>query len=96
MSEYQKLVDEAVPRVPPRTAAALLDVMDSLRASALGFPRVEKWEDVSNWPDADKLRVIALHLYIDDWKNGVYDEDDMQRDLLRIAHRLERDDQRTH
>ena len=62
----------------------------------MGFPRVEKWEDVSNWPDADKLRVIALHLYIDDWKNGVYDEDDMQRDLLRIAHRLERDDQRTH
>lgn len=71
-------------RVPPATATRVADMIewasDTLRTNP---------DEPKDWPDADKLRMVALELYQRDWENGVFDEDDMQADLFRIANELE-------
>lgn len=46
-------------------------------------------DEIEAWSDADKLRIVALHLYNQDWRRFVYDQDMMQTDLIRIADNLE-------
>lgn len=84
MNNLRQMLDDAVPRLGDCTVAAVLHASDLLKRN--GFTSLDEPKD---WSDADKLRVLALTLYMDDWEKEVYDQDDVQRDLIRIADNLD-------
>ncbi len=63
---------------------ALRRSADRIRELLDRNPDDPKW-----WSDADKLRLLALTLEKRDFEKGIYDHNEVQIDLRRIANRLE-------